>query len=218
MTTIQQLNSSPTFSEFRKIPRFSRQAVISEKIDGTNASVLIAPINKELQCDKMLAYFYGPDASTWGVWVGSRTRWITIHDDNFGFANWVKANLEDVKKLGPGLHFGEWYGRGIQRNYGLKDRKWALFNSAMYIKKEEDRTHPNQVVLPACIDIVPVLMKCGFDVINHGVEECISDLRQNGSRAVPGFMKPEGIVIYHEAGNLLFKKTIEKDESPKSIS
>ena len=28
-------------------------------------------------------------------------------------------------------------------------------------------------------------------------------------------MKPEGVVIYHKAANMMFKKTIEKDEEPK---
>jgi hypothetical protein len=28
-------------------------------------------------------------------------------------------------------------------------------------------------------------------------------------------MRPEGVVIFHTAGNLMFKKTIEKDEQPK---
>jgi len=30
-------------------------------------------------------------------------------------------------------------------------------------------------------------------------------------------MKPEGIVIYHIAGNVGFKKTIENDSIPKSL-
>jgi hypothetical protein len=29
-------------------------------------------------------------------------------------------------------------------------------------------------------------------------------------------MKPEGIVVYHTAGRMYFKKTIEKDSEPKS--
>jgi hypothetical protein len=33
-----------------------------------------------------------------------------------------------------------------------------------------------------------------------------------------GFMKPEGVVIFHTAGNLFFKKTIEHDNEPKTIS
>ena len=32
-----------------------------------------------------------------------------------------------------------------------------------------------------------------------------------------GFMRPEGIVVFHVAGNVGFKKTIEKDDMPKSL-
>lgn len=40
-------------------------------------------------------------------------------------------------------------------------------------------------------------------------------LAEEGSTAVPGFMKPEGIMIYHTAANQYFKKTIEKDQEGK---
>jgi hypothetical protein len=33
--------------------------------------------------------------------------------------------------------------------------------------------------------------------------------------AAPGFMNPEGVVIYHTAGDLYFKKTIKNDDKPK---
>jgi len=40
-------------------------------------------------------------------------------------------------------------------------------------------------------------------------------LRVDGSQAVPGFMKPEGIVIWHKASGTLLKATLEGDEKPK---
>jgi hypothetical protein len=43
----------------------------------------------------------------------------------------------------------------------------------------------------------------------------LANLRIYGSMAAPDFMKPEGIVIYHQAAKQLFKKTIEKDDKPK---
>jgi hypothetical protein len=46
-------------------------------------------------------------------------------------------------------------------------------------------------------------------------QEAIDKLKMYGSLAVPGFMNPEGIVVFHVAGNLMFKKTIKNDESPK---
>jgi len=42
------------------------------------------------------------------------------------------------------------------------------------------------------------------------------NLKNNGSMAVNGFMKPEGIVIYHTAANIFFKKTIDNDDFRKS--
>jgi hypothetical protein len=36
-----------------------------------------------------------------------------------------------------------------------------------------------------------------------------------GSLANTGYMNPEGIVVYHTAGNVMFKKTIKDDEVPK---
>jgi hypothetical protein len=30
-------------------------------------------------------------------------------------------------------------------------------------------------------------------------------------------MRPEGVVVYHTAANIAFKRTLEKDESPKSL-
>lgn len=89
------------FVEFPKMPRLSRECVITEKIDGTNAQIFIAD-----DCETML--------------IGSRTRWITPENDNAGFARWCMEHKEDLLRLGPGRHFGEWWGQGIQRNYGLK--------------------------------------------------------------------------------------------------
>lgn len=43
------------------------------------------------------------------------------------------------------------------------------------------------------------------------------ELEINGSYASLGFMEPEGIVIFHAAGNVRFKKTIKNDEIPKSL-
>jgi hypothetical protein len=48
-------------------------------------------------------------------------------------------------------------------------------------------------------------------------EWIMDDLWNKGSRAAPGFMHPEGIVVYHVAGNVAFKKTFEKDQTGKEI-
>jgi hypothetical protein len=43
----------------------------------------------------------------------------------------------------------------------------------------------------------------------------MNTLKETGSIAAPGFMNPEGIVIFHTKGNLGFKKTFEKDDTGK---
>ena len=45
----------------------------------------------------------------------------------------------------------------------------------------------------------------------------LDELREYGSLAAPGFMRPEGIVIFHTAGSVGFKRTLEKDNQPKSV-
>lgn len=79
--------SPPDFIEFPKIARLSRECVITEKLDGTNAQIYITEEGE--------------------MHVGSRTRWITVNDDNHGFARWAKTNENDLLKLGAGSHFGE---------------------------------------------------------------------------------------------------------------
>lgn len=173
------------FDGFPKMARLSREIVITEKIDGTNAQVCI-----------------GEDGS---FRVGSRTRWITPQDDNFGFAAWAEANRDDLLTLGPGRHFGEWWGAGIQRRYGMNERRFSLFNVSRWTDER-----------PACCHVVPTLYRGPFET--PAIEDVIDELVANGSRAAPGFMKPEGIVVFHVAGNVGFKKTIEKDEQPKSAA
>lgn len=116
----------------------------------------------------------------------------------------MEANKEElVVGLGEGSHFGEWWGSGIQINYGLKQKRFSLFN-----------THRWGDVRPKCCDVVPVLYRGEFDT--NKVNEVLQNLEANGSVAAPGFMKPEGIVIYHTHSNSLFKKTIKNDDKGKS--
>lgn len=171
------------FEAFPKISRYSREVIVTEKIDGTNACVYINDTGTE-------------------VFAGSRTRWITPEDDNYGFAKWVEANREELLKLGPGFHFGEWWGAGIQRRYGLKEKRFSLFNIHRWGKER-----------PACCHVVPELWRGPMDDLDIDLE--LYKLRENGSTAAPGFMQPEGIVIYHTASGALFKKTLDKDDQPK---
>jgi hypothetical protein len=172
------------FEPFPKIARIARDMIVTEKIDGTNAQVVV------LDDGQVLA--------------GSRNRYITPEDDNFGFARWVAEHEAELRDgLGVGRHYGEWWGSGIGRRYDLKEKRFSLFNVRRW---GADR--------PACCHVVPVLYEGPF--ATGVVDLYIEMLRKEGSAAAPGFMRPEGVVVFHVAGGYLFKKTLEKDEEPKS--
>ena len=171
------------FQPMPKIARYSRLCTITEKIDGTNASIWIDDLATEFR-------------------TASRTQWITPEKDNMGFSRWAHEHKEELMQLGPGHHFGEWWGLGIQRKYGQTQKHFSLFN-----------THLWSVTRPACCDVVPVLYEGMFG--DTAVEGALDLLLANGSMAAPGFMNPEGIIIYHQAANLYLKKTLVGDEKPK---
>jgi hypothetical protein len=159
--------------------RLSREIIVTEKIDGTNASVHVTEDGD--------------------VIAASRNRWLTIGSDNYGFAAWVLAHKKDLLTLGAGTHFGEWWGRGIQRGYGLTEKRFSIFDVARGETK------------PACCHIVPILYRGEFCSLE--IDFVLIDLAERGSRAAPGFMRPEGIVVFHTAANVGFKKTLESDEA-----
>jgi hypothetical protein len=173
------------FVPFPKIARLSREIIVTEKIDGTNSQI-----------------FIGEDGT---MLAGSRNRWLTPDDDNFGFARWVVEHEEELRKLGPGRHFGEWWGSGIQRRYGLSEKRFSLFN-----------VHRWGVERPACCHVVPLLYQGEFG--EPEIMICLDLLRVEGSQAAPGFMKPEGIIVFHVAAQIGFKKTLEKDSEPKGMA
>jgi hypothetical protein len=193
------------FQGFPKMARLSRDVIISEKIDGTNACIFIGEDGEFL--------------------VGSRTRWITPEQDNHGFAKWAYENRDDLMKLGPGQHFGEWWGCGINRGYGLKEKRFSLFNVQRWCSADQE---PKQIITgdprivkfqqqaPACCWLVPVLWHGEFDTAM--VTAILESMREQGSTAAPGYTNPEGVVVFHTAGNVGFKKTLDKDEMPKAMN
>lgn len=182
------------FEDFPKMARLSRRCVITEKIDGTNAQIFISDDDQFL--------------------VGSRTRWITPQQDNMGFARWAYEHEDELRQLGRGRHFGEWWGAGIQRTYGQKQKQFSLFNSLRWVEKGGVLAD-KQMHAPDCCRIVPVLYDGMFST--GSVDLILRNLKDNGSQAAPGFMDPEGIIVYHVAAGIGFKKTIKNDETPKSL-
>lgn len=173
------------FKEFQKITRLSRACVLTEKIDGTNGQI---HITDDLE-----------------LYVASRNRYLTKETDNHGFHRWAIENKEELLKLGVGRHYGEWWGRGIQGRYSIKEKRFSLFN----VKRFKDSK-------PSCCHVVPIISE--IDILDtNKIEEAMNNLKLSGSIA-SGIKsdKPEGIVIYHTHSGYLFKKTFENDDLPKS--
>jgi hypothetical protein len=195
--------STPEFIEWQKIPRLKRGCVITEKIDGTNGQLLVQPFSTE---QTPLATFDGM-----ALYAGSRSRWLTLEADNFGFARWASENAEPlIKQLGVGRHYGEWWGSGIQRRYGREGKHFSLFNW-----KRWEAGFPADQGLPVC-SVVPLLYAGEFTT--NAVDDALARLRTEGSLAAPGFKNPEGIVVFMPASNHLYKVTLDNDAQPKSVA
>ena len=180
------------FVAFPKIPRWSRDIIITEKIDGTNASIYIDPITNEFL-------------------IGSRNRWIQPGNDNHGFAMWATQNEEVLRRLGAGHHFGEWWGTGIQRRYDLSEKRFSLFNVSLY--NAETLALLNEGLPQILFRAVPVLYSGPNN--EQAIRASLDRLAVEGSLAAPSYMNPEGIVIFHTASGHLFKKTLKDDEGGK---
>lgn len=196
------------FQAWPKIGRLNRDIVITEKIDGTNAAVLIEEgcsdgpgvIDTVLFEDRW--YSVGAQSRNKLIWPGKQT-------DNAGFAAWVKDHADLlVAELGAGRHFGEWWGQGIQRNYDLDHKRFSLFNTGRYTVENLGPKMAAAGVAP-----VPVLGIRTFST--EAISTQLERLRTFGSAAAPGFMKPEGIVVFHTSTGTMFKVTLENDERPK---
>jgi hypothetical protein len=216
----------PEFVGFPKIGRLNRDISITEKIDGTNAAIGITPDGR--------------------VYAQSRTRIITPEQDNQGFARWVEENADALRAtFGPGIHFGEWWGRGIQRGYGLEGRRFSLFNFTQW------SNDPSVGALASIgVQVIPILYHGPWntgDAYLYAPDTCLRFLAQRGSMAQPGYklveyegelvdgaelprgyfrerftgkvckndVGPEGIVVFHQQGGVLFKATLENDEQHK---
>lgn len=199
------------FEPWPSISRLNKEAIYTEKIDGTNAAVVIARVTG----DEGPREFLNSSGSTvvngemYVLWAQSRKRIIMPGDDNFGFALWVNQNAENlVKVLGEGRHFGEWWGSGIQGGYGLPkgERRFSLFN----VKRWEHTLDWNKGhELLSDLYMVPILDRSVFST--ERAKELVHELRYTGSWASPGFMKPEGVVVFHTASQTPYKTFLEGD-------
>lgn len=186
---------SAVFQEFPKIPRLNNGVCVTEKLDGTNACVVVEE-----------------DGT---VSAQSRSRLITPEADNYGFAKWVAANAEELKQLGPGYHYGEWWGNGIQRRYGMQEKRFSLFNAGRWADRHGTNEAwgytEKQQFLPECCYVVPILAQ---GRLAPAIEQASAVLNCNGSIAAPGFLNPEGFIVYLHGH--YYKVLLENDNVPKS--
>lgn len=218
--------SSVEFKAWPKIARLAKPMVVTEKMDGTHAAIGIRPLseltydagndfyNRDNPSDFQLmdGVIATANSDKWGgrmgIYTQSRNRIITPGkgNDNAGFAAWVEENfITLIDDLGPGLHYGEWWGQGIQRNYGLDHKQFSLFNVSKWENTEFET--PN-------VDHVPVLLKYTFDTTL--IRQIMGQLKVGGSQhpLAKGF-KAEGVVVFHLASGTLYKYTLENDTTPK---
>lgn len=195
------------FVKWPSISRLHRETIISEKIDGTNSAVVITRLEDDEELPDLAVAEIKDESQPFDTYFAigaqSRTRLITVEDDNFGFARWVRDNAEVLfRLLGEGVHFGEWWGSGIQRGYGLPkgERRFSLFNTPRW----RDTQFPDGLG----VSMVPELYVGDFDT--GAITLAMADLYNKGSKASPGFANPEGVVIYHTASRTAYKSTFDE--------
>lgn len=193
-----------TYPAFGKIPRWDKEVVLTEKIDGTNALVAVTGPEDDWPEDRSVPPRFKFANGGYAVAAGSRKRWLTPEGDSHGFARWVWDNANTLAQLGAGLHYGEWYGKGVNRSYDLDEKRFMLFNTARWDDSDIRPSHPQ-------IEVATVLARCQAVNLSDTLSAVIEDLVVNGSRHVEGYKRPEGIVIYHTAGNNLYKVVLDKE-------
>ncbi len=195
------------FEAFPKLTRFSHGWTVTEKIDGTNSQIIITHQDNIKDSDpKAIAYDNG-----YYIHAGSRNRLIYPGNDNAGFAAFVSSNAGAlIEALGEGRHFGEWWGSGIQRRYDMKEKRFSLFNVNRWQGPKDNG------MLPPQVDVVPALLLNQYvGDTSKTFDDILEGLRIGGSHAAPGFMNPEGIVMFHYPSRTTFKKTFDYDEQGK---
>lgn len=208
------------FKAWPKTPRLFRDITVTEKIDGTNAAIIVSDpfafgthIEGHPEGTRLA---FGPDDEggtpdlEYLVSAQSRKRLVTPgkQTDNYGFAGWVYDNANALAQLlGPGYHYGEWWGNGINRGYDQTEKHFSLFNTHRYAGIKEASM--------GLLDVVPVLYQGPFS--EEAIRDALYELDGWGSAVAPEFSNPEGVIVYHSASSQVYKVLIEHDELPKGL-
>jgi hypothetical protein len=204
------------FKAWPKTPRLFREIVITEKMDGSNSAVIIQPYEGgEAKTDECLAIVERGGVN-YVIAAQSRNRLITPGKaaDNYGFAAFVQHNAEALfDLLGPGRHFGEWWGKGIQKRYqnappGMKF--FALFNVDKHAGLHAWLPQPNgnQVL----VEPVVTLYRGPFS--EEAITNQLKILKKQGSLMSPGDTA-EGVVVFHTQSRQTYKVTLDNNDKGK---
>lgn len=186
------------FIKWPSTPRFHKYLTITEKIDGTNACIRILDGTVSAQ---------------------SRKRVITPDDDNFGFAKWVHDNagaLTDV--MGYGVHFGEWFGEGIQKNpLGIEGKRFAHFSPWKFNDEQKER-----ITESGLVEFVPVLFEGQADI--YTIPNVMQDLDLYGTRVAGAtkvangydweldeMARAEGVIVWQRETQQKYKILLDND-------
>lgn len=163
---------------YPKTGRISGPWLVTEKVDGTSACIAIEP---------------GPFGSP-AISFGSRNRWLTREADNHGFYAWAVAHSGwFMGHLGVGVHYGEWFGRGIQRGYGMTERRLALFDVERYqTRLAHAVTNPGVITVPALLEA-------------RDGDEGLGWLGHMAPTSTLGPVPMEGVVLRHRVTGAVFK-------------
>lgn len=207
------------FVPWPKTCRYFRDIVVTEKIDGTNAAVVIEDVTDEdaVADDSVTTVVVLTSGRVYAVGAQSRNRVITPANDNQGFAKWVRDNAGSlVDDLGSGRHYGEFWGGKIARKYGLApdDKRFSLFNPTAAPREWADLEAPSDAWRTPGLSTVPALYEGPHST--EAIRQCLADLRDFGSKAAPGYMNPEGVVVYHtHARKIIGKVTLDNQDAGK---
>jgi hypothetical protein len=205
----------PKLKRWSTAPELFGSATLTELLDGHTIGIHVEVLKRNPRSgevtvrdgDVMRVDPVG-GAQFFRVWVQNRERMVTPDQrDVQGVAAWVKAHAGAIAEtLGPGIHFGEWWGYKICRGYGLPagDRRFSLFNTARW-------GFIDGTQVPS-LYTVPVLWEGPLEDNWNTVREQMDKLHEQGSSAVPGYRYPAGVLLYHASADAMMRHVFKGEE------
>lgn len=204
------------FQAWPKTPRLFREIVVTEKLDGTNSAVIINELADFQDADANALAVILRDGKYYEIGAQSRKRVIAPGKttDNYGFAAWVQLNADELFDiLGPGRHYGEWWGKGIQKRYpGTMQRGFALFNVDRHAGLFE--WLPGLPGADWEVLVEPVITLYRGEFSEEKIHELLASLAKHGSVASP-FDQAEGVVVFHTQSRQTYKYTLDGEDKGK---